>query len=583
MVNAKKEIKNMYKDVQSRYQPVLDIIDRRWENQLQMPLHVAGYYLNPQMQHNLEDVLFNKSTFYKCLETMCGDENLSKKIDLQLDLFKKSKGLFNCSTAKLTRKEKSLADWWDSFGDDTSELKQFAIRVLSLTCSLLGFERNWSAFEMVHSKRRNRLQQQEMNDLMYVMYDLKLSGREERKRKEEDFDFEDVDSDDEWITKDNEDLTNMFYAMSVWVNNWSAFWFSWILEYGVLPSSGYGVLDFVSFMVFGIESSNSVRRPKSKGTKSKNRVLKNTKSSSAYVRKISRSGSIDSNKCDTKDSNVCQTNASVSNSMTVNDVNGGSNNDCVSFGKDVFLLSHEKCVARYALSRNSNFMIALFTTCVAAKSKNLGVTSVVLVLWIVNSGCSKHMTGNLQLLRNFVEKFMGTVRFRNDHFATITGYKDYVQGYLTICHVYYVEGLGHNLFLVRQFGDGDLEVAFHSNTCYVRNLEGGDLLTGSHDSNLYTISITKMAASSPVCLMSRATLTKSWLWHRRLSHLNFGTINQLTSKDLVDGLLKFKYNKDHLCSAYEQGKSKKDSVPPKLVPSIDSKLKLLHIDLCGCQ
>ncbi|GKC31752.1 retrovirus-related pol polyprotein from transposon TNT 1-94 [Tanacetum coccineum] len=203
-----------------------------------------------------------------------------------------------------------------------------------------------------------------------------------------------------------------------------------------------------------------------------------------------------------------------------------------------------------------------------------------LILWIVDSGCSKHMTGNIQLLRNFIEKFMGTVRFENDHFAAITGYGYYVQGNLTICHVYYVEGLCHNLFLVGQFCDGDLEVAFHSNTCYVWNLEGDDLLTGSRDSNLYTISISEMAASSLVCLMSRATATKSWLWYRRLSHLNFGTINQLTSKDLVDGLPKFKYNKDHLCSAYEQGKSKKASLPPKLVSSTESKHELLHMDLC---
>ncbi|GKD68752.1 retrovirus-related pol polyprotein from transposon TNT 1-94, partial [Tanacetum coccineum] len=70
------------------------------------------------------------------------------------------------------------------------------------------------------------------------------------------------------------------------------------------------------------------------------------------------------------------------------------------------------------------------------------------------------------------------------------------------------------------------------------------------DSNLYTISISNMAASSPICLMSKATSTKSWLWHRRLSHLNFGTINDLTRLDLVDGLPKFKYGKkDHLCSA----------------------------------
>ncbi|GJS07397.1 retrovirus-related pol polyprotein from transposon TNT 1-94 [Tanacetum coccineum] len=138
-----------------------------------------------------------------------------------------------------------------------------------------------------------------------------------------------------------------------------------------------------------------------------------------------------------------------------------------------------------------------------------------------------------------------------------------------------------NLFSVGQFCDGDLEVAFRSKTCYVRNLEGDDLLTGDHESNLYTISISDMAASSPVCLMSKATSTKSWLWHRRLSHLNFGTINDLTRLDLVDGLPKFKYGKDHLCSACERGKSKKASHPLKLVPSDHSKLELLHMDLCG--
>ncbi|GJV89011.1 retrovirus-related pol polyprotein from transposon TNT 1-94 [Tanacetum coccineum] len=90
-----------------------------------------------------------------------------------------------------------------------------------------------------------------------------------------------------------------------------------------------------------------------------------------------------------------------------------------------------------------------------------------------------------------------------------------------------------------------------------------------------------MDASSLVCLLSKATSTKSWLWHRRLSHLNFDTINDLTKNDLVDGLPKFKYSKDHLCSACEQGKRKKSSNPPKLVSSTHSKLELLHMDLCG--
>ncbi|GKF40480.1 integrase, catalytic region, zinc finger, CCHC-type containing protein [Tanacetum coccineum] len=90
-----------------------------------------------------------------------------------------------------------------------------------------------------------------------------------------------------------------------------------------------------------------------------------------------------------------------------------------------------------------------------------------------------------------------------------------------------------------------------------------------------------MAASSLVCLMSKATSTKSWLWHRRLSHLNFSTINDLTRLDLVDGLPKFKYGKDHLCSACERGKRKKASHPTKLVPCDHSKLELLHMYLCG--
>ncbi|GKG33143.1 hypothetical protein Tco_0430653, partial [Tanacetum coccineum] len=91
---------------------------------------------------------------------------------------------------------------------------------------------------------------------------------------------------------------------------------------------------------------------------------------------------------------------------------------------------------------------------------------------------------------------MGTICFGNDHFTAITGYGDYVQGNLTICHVYYVKGHGHNLFLVGQFCDGDLEVAFRSNTFYVQILEGDDLHTGSRESNLYTISISELAASS---------------------------------------------------------------------------------------
>ncbi|GKD35166.1 retrovirus-related pol polyprotein from transposon TNT 1-94 [Tanacetum coccineum] len=144
-----------------------------------------------------------------------------------------------------------------------------------------------------------------------------------------------------------------------------------------------------------------------------------------------------------------------------------------------------------------------------------------------DSGCSKHMTSNLKLLINFVWKFLGTVCFGNDHVAVILGYGDLQWGNILITRVYFVKGLGHNLFLVGQFCDSDLEVAFRRNTCFVRNLERVNLLKGNRTTNLYTINLLEMASASLICLMAHATSTKSWLWHQRLSYLNFDTINDL--------------------------------------------------------
>ncbi|GJR90878.1 retrovirus-related pol polyprotein from transposon TNT 1-94 [Tanacetum coccineum] len=170
---------------------------------------------------------------------------------------------------------------------------------------------------------------------------------------------------------------------------------------------------------------------------------------------------------------------------------------------------------------------------------------------------------------------------RNDHMAKILGYGDYHIGNVMISRVYYVEGLGQNLFYVGQFSDLNLEVAFCQHTCFIRNLEGVDLLTGSRGNNLYTLSLGDMMTSSPICLLSKASKTKSWLWHRRLSHLNFGAINHLARHGLVRGLPKLKFEKDHLCSACAMGKSKKKPHKPKSEDTNQEKLYLLHMDLCG--
>ncbi|GJU26681.1 retrovirus-related pol polyprotein from transposon TNT 1-94 [Tanacetum coccineum] len=224
---------------------------------------------------------------------------------------------------------------------------------------------------------------------------------------------------------------------------------------------------------------------------------------------------------------------------------------------------------------------ALKSDCLPADPQETIAPVVQIVLWYLDSGCSKHMTGDRSRLRNFVKKFIGTVRFGNDHFGAIMGYGDYVIGDSVISRVYYVEGLGHNLFSVGQFCDSDLEVAFRKHTCFVRDLDGVDLIKGSRGTNLYTISVEDMMRSSPICLLSKASKNKSWLWHRRLNHLNFGTLNDLARKDLVRGLPRLKFEKDHLCSACQLGKSRKATHKPKTINTITEVLHTLHMDLCG--
>nr|GEZ35957.1 retrovirus-related Pol polyprotein from transposon TNT 1-94 [Tanacetum cinerariifolium] len=163
-----------------------------------------------------------------------------------------------------------------------------------------------------------------------------------------------------------------------------------------------------------------------------------------------------------------------------------------------------------------------------------------IVLWYLDSRCSRHMIGDHSKLINYVEKF-----------------------------------------IVRQFCDGGLEVAFRQHTCHICNMDKVDLLQGSRSTNLYSISLNDMLSTSPVCLLTKASSTKSWSWHRRLNHLNFGTLNELAQKDLVRGLPLLKYEKDHLCPSCQLGKSKKASHPLKMENTNVEVLSTLHMDLYG--
>ncbi|GJZ91447.1 retrovirus-related pol polyprotein from transposon TNT 1-94 [Tanacetum coccineum] len=215
------------------------------------------------------------------------------------------------------------------------------------------------------------------------------------------------------------------------------------------------------------------------------------------------------------------------------------------------------------------------------KVRNESVTKkiVQLILFIVDSGCTKHMTGNLSLLCNFMEKYLGTVRFGNDQFALILGYGDLVQGNITIKRVYYVEGLNHNLFSVGQFCDADLEVAFRKSMCFVRDLQGNDLLTGNRGTDLYTISLQETTSSTPSVYVKHPPL--SMVMASKTFHLKL-YLHQLVFKEECEiGLPKLKYVKDQLCSSCEVSKAKRSSFKSKTVPSSKGRLNLLHMDLCG--
>ncbi|GJZ82037.1 retrovirus-related pol polyprotein from transposon TNT 1-94 [Tanacetum coccineum] len=243
--------------------------------------------------------------------------------------------------------------------------------------------------------------------------------------------------------------------------------------------------------------------------------------------------------------------SSISSKRTV--INSNSHTACKTCNKCLISANHDMYVVTYLHSVNASPSVKN----VVRKVKQVWKPKQVKQVWkptgkiLPTVGCSKHMMGDRSRLRNFMKKFIGTVRFGNDHFGAIMGYGDYVI------------------------------VTFRKHSCYVRDMDGVGLIKVSHGSNLYTISVKDMMKSSPICMLSKASKNKSWLWHRRLNHLNFGTINDLARKDLVRGLPRLKFEKDHLCSACQLGKIKKHTHKPKIKNTNLEVLNTLHMDLYG--
>ncbi|GJV95886.1 retrovirus-related pol polyprotein from transposon TNT 1-94 [Tanacetum coccineum] len=241
---------------------------------------------------------------------------------------------------------------------------------------------------------------------------------------------------------------------------------------------------------------------------------------------------------------------------------------CGTCGKCVFNENHDLCVLNYIHDVNSRTkkLIAVPVSNREPKRK------------MNQSVATPHRKPLLQNLLsiNLKAHLGGYMRMLVRH---VVG--DLVQGNITIKQVYYVKGLNQNLFSVGQFCDVDLEVAFRKSLCHICDSKGNGLLTGSSGMDLYSITLQETTSPIPICLMAKASSPQAWLWHRRLSHLNFDTINLLSKNDIVNGLSKLKFIKDHLCSSYELGKAKRSFFKYKTIPSSKGRLHLLHMGLCG--
>ncbi|GKB35626.1 retrovirus-related pol polyprotein from transposon TNT 1-94 [Tanacetum coccineum] len=321
----------------------------------------------------------------------------------------------------------------------------------------------------------------------------------------------------------------------------------------------------------GVIHRTNVSRPQLRSTQMKDKVVPNNSHVKNKKTKVEDHHKISSISNKTKFV-TASTDSLKSQTLNVNVV-------CATCGKCVFNSNHDACVSKYlndVNARTKKPKVVPISTRKPKSQVNKSVATPHKKTVALESTTQKSKSYH----RMLYEK-TSTVRFGNDHLAPTLGYGDLVQGNITINGVYYVEGLNHNLFSVGQFCDADLEVAFWKSTCFIRDLQGNDLLTGNRRSDLYIISLQETTSSTPICLMAKASPTQAWLWHRRRSHLNFDYINLLLKKDVVIGLPKLKYVKDQLCSSCEVSKAKRSSFKTKAVPSSKGRLNLLYMDLCG--
>ncbi|KAJ9542217.1 hypothetical protein OSB04_028723 [Centaurea solstitialis] len=203
-------------------------------------------------------------------------------------------------------------------------------------------------------------------------------------------------------------------------------------------------------------------------------------------------------------------------------------------------------------------------------------------MWYFDSGAFRHVTGQRNILFDYVVRAEGFVKLVDKRRLPIIGYGSMTNGEHVIKNVRYVEGLPFNLLSSSQFCDGGFLVKTFILGSNVEDEDGNVILRARRNGHLYTTMFYAVLQQlESVVLLAKATKEESWLWHQHLSHQNFRDMNKLVSKHLVNRLLETRLSKDTLCSACEKGKMKKSSHPPKMETNCHHPLDMLHMDLCG--
>ncbi|KAL4201297.1 hypothetical protein AMTRI_Chr02g215320 [Amborella trichopoda] len=189
----------------NNYALIWEIIDDKWDRQLHRPFHAAGYYLNLKFFYadaDIESKGVIMDGFNECLENLVSDPHIQDKISIEeLILYKCSLMSFGKDMALRQRNKDGPAHWWRHHRSSAPNLQKMAIRILSLITTSSGCERNWSLFEMVYTKRRNRLEQKKLNDLVFVRENQRLKEKKNQPKKDA-ISSKDMENASDWLVSD---------------------------------------------------------------------------------------------------------------------------------------------------------------------------------------------------------------------------------------------------------------------------------------------------------------------------------------------------------------------------------------------